>query len=374
MTNANQKIRIGFDGRLLSEPMFGLPRYLLHLLQGVAQSQEIASTVFNYPDQKPKYQDLYTREPIGTPLGNNPILWEHLYLPHHFEKIDIYHAPNNIGLPFASSRKTKKVLTVYDLIPFHFPAVLSWKAFAYWKFSLKLSIHQADRIITGSKTIQDEIVRIFPEAAKKICVLYDCVILPQTLSNSDAVCTKYDLYHKKFLIYHGGYRSYKNVEFLLYCFEKIIHTNQDARLVLTGNCPENISLIIKKLSLEKYIVLPGVIADEDLFALLKSAHFAVSTSISEGFNFPPLEALFVDTHSLVSDIPINREILGNAVTFFNPLDQDDFIKNALNLLSMPKTHPLESTIAERQIQEYLFDAFSKRYIKFYQDVFFQAMR
>ena len=56
-------------------------------------------------------------------------------------------------------------------------------------------------------------------------------------------------------------------------------------------------------------------------ALLNEASGFIYPSIFEGFGIAPLEALSCGTPVAVSDIPVMREVLGDAAIYFDPEDE-----------------------------------------------------
>lgn len=54
-------------------------------------------------------------------------------------------------------------------------------------------------------------------------------------------------------------------------------------------------------------------------------------SLMEGFGLPVLEAMANKCLVLASDIPAHREIAGDAVSYFNPLDVRDIEKKMQNI-------------------------------------------
>jgi len=62
--------------------------------------------------------------------------------------------------------------------------------------------------------------------------------------------------------------------------------------------------------------LLGYVDEESLGALYANARLAVFPSTYEGFHLAPLDALSLGTPVLVSDIPVHREVLGEAALYF----------------------------------------------------------
>lgn len=62
-------------------------------------------------------------------------------------------------------------------------------------------------------------------------------------------------------------------------------------------------------------------AEDNLLAKLYTETVCnIYISLYEGFGFPPLEAASVGTTSLVGDIPVMREVLGDEAYYVDPKD------------------------------------------------------
>ncbi|WP_341577869.1 glycosyltransferase family 1 protein [Microbacterium schleiferi] len=70
----------------------------------------------------------------------------------------------------------------------------------------------------------------------------------------------------------------------------------------------------------KRLAWVGPVTDEELAREYSRARVFVWPSLHEGFGIPPLEAQALGTPVIASDIPINREILGDSALYFAPHD------------------------------------------------------
>ena len=59
---------------------------------------------------------------------------------------------------------------------------------------------------------------------------------------------------------------------------------------------------------DKDIIFTGRISDEQLYDYISNAAILVQPSIYEGFGLPPLEALYLGTTCLLSDIDVFKEL------------------------------------------------------------------
>ena len=77
----------------------------------------------------------------------------------------------------------------------------------------------------------------------------------------------------------------------------------------------------------------GRVSDDELVRLYNQAACFVFPSLYEGFGLPPLEAMACGCPVLVSDIPVEREICGDAALYFNPLDPNDILHTITQYLN-----------------------------------------
>lgn len=83
------------------------------------------------------------------------------------------------------------------------------------------------------------------------------------------------------------------------------------------------------------VIFTGKLDDDKLLYEIASAAFLVQPSLYEGFGLPPLEALYLGTQPIISDIPVFREIYSELpVIFFNMGDKNDLRDKFLNSYSI----------------------------------------
>jgi glycosyltransferase involved in cell wall biosynthesis len=94
--------------------------------------------------------------------------------------------------------------------------------------------------------------------------------------------------------------------------------------------------IIKELANKDYLDITQWYIDKKLINLYKNSLAFVYPTLSEGFGLPPMEAVNAGTLSVVSDIPVLKEIYGDSVLYFNPLDQNSIAHTLNEVLVMNK--------------------------------------
>jgi glycosyltransferase involved in cell wall biosynthesis len=98
----------------------------------------------------------------------------------------------------------------------------------------------------------------------------------------------------------------------------------------------------------------GFISDEQLMECLSAASLLVQPSLYEGFGLPPLEAMVLGTQTLISDIPVFREIYGEyPVTFFKAGDTKDLKEKMMGLLFNQK--PSSPVLSDALLLKYTFE-------------------
>ena len=120
---------------------------------------------------------------------------------------------------------------------------------------------------------------------------------------------------------------YKNVEQLILGTAKL----DGFKLVLLSRIGFSQKTQYQKLALQHGVdieFLNGV-SDEEYARQLCSATALVHASSDEGFGIPIIEAMSVGCPVVCSDIPIFREIAGEAGLYFNPGDADGFASQVM---------------------------------------------
>jgi glycosyltransferase involved in cell wall biosynthesis len=88
------------------------------------------------------------------------------------------------------------------------------------------------------------------------------------------------------------------------------------------------------------IIFTESLQDSELAALYKQALALVHPSSYEGFNLPLVEAMKHSTPLVISDIPVHREVAGEAGFYVDPSSEDSFgigLHEFLNSASLQKT-------------------------------------
>lgn len=161
---------------------------------------------------------------------------------------------------------------------------------------------------------------------------------------------------KNYALYIGNAYPHKNLEFLIKAWEEI-----DMPLVLAGGRSVFYDRLEKRIKNPKIFLIGHV---DDLQVLYKNAKVFVFPTLMEGFGLPPLEAMKAGLPVVASDIPVLREVLGDAAVYFNPHDSED-LKNKLAFATTYRSTLIKKGYS--QVKKYSWERMARETLKVYED-------
>lgn len=127
-------------------------------------------------------------------------------------------------------------------------------------------------------------------------------------------------------------------------------TGRDLRFVVVGRPGGRGEGVLAAMApgLEDGHVIHLVDVDQDeLAALYRSASACLFPSFAEGFGLPPIEAIGCGTPTVVSDIPVHRWVMEDAVLYADPYDIGAIADQLQRLVHDPGAADLRSDLAGR---------------------------
>jgi glycosyltransferase involved in cell wall biosynthesis len=110
------------------------------------------------------------------------------------------------------------------------------------------------------------------------------------------------------------------------------------------------------------VVITGFVSDSVLGGLYRGASAFVLPSLFEGFGMPAAEALALRTPTLVSDLPVLREVtLGAARYLANPSSQDELAEQIAEILDNIDAARPTSELAEAIRNHYAPPTIARQY-------------
>jgi glycosyltransferase involved in cell wall biosynthesis len=216
-------------------------------------------------------------------------------------KTDIVHG-TNYQLPF--SRRAKSIVNFWDMSWAFFPEVVPKRRLAYLKRWVPVAARRADRIICNSQQVKVEICDHFGLDENRVAVIplgVDTTVFKPAERMKDG---------EPYLLYVGTLDPRKNLSRLIEAHARL----KDApRLVLCGakgGSYAELATLVE--SLNANVKFTGYTDPPTLLKYYQHAHVVLLPSLYEGFGLPVLEAMACGIPVLVSDIPVLREVSGDA--------------------------------------------------------------
>lgn len=374
--------KIGIDARFYGPTGKGLGRYAQKLVEHLEKidggNKKRQYVVFlrrkNFDLYKPQYEN-FTKELADFRWYS---LAEQIGFPIflYFQKLDLVHFCH-FNVPLLYRRQF--VVTIHDLILFHYPTVKNTtlnkyfyflKLFAY-RIAIGSAAKRAKKIIAVSKFTKDDIVANLGVSAKTVEVTYEgceqqCFL---NKKSDEEILKKYGIM-KPYLLYVGNAYPHKNLERLVKVFDRIRKSEKELQLVLVGG-KDFFYLQLEKFVCEglfKGIIFPGYVPDSELDVLYKEARLYVFPSLYEGFGLPPLEALAKNTAVVSSNRTSMPEILGDVVCYFNPEDLSSMEKAIRNAFEKEYAKNIDSKKITNRLKRFSWGEMSKKTLQIYKEI------
>ncbi|WP_286831798.1 glycosyltransferase family 4 protein [Sphingobacterium sp. UBA6308] len=237
-------------------------------------------------------------------------LWNLLVLPVRIGRALVY-SPSTHGSLFTRNQ----IVTIHDLISLNFPQQHRLQYY-YFKYFVPLLICRCKKVIAISQFTKDQIMKYYNVQQDKIQVVYNGVERLIYHNQPEYEIEVLRLTEgKPFFVCVGASFEHKNILNLIESIK--VFNNTDYKFVILGKQNAYFQRVIelsKKYALNNVVFL-NYVPTELLLSLYKKAVANIYISLYEGFGFPPLEAAGLGTITLVSDIPIMKEVYGDAVIY-----------------------------------------------------------
>lgn len=187
---------------------------------------------------------------------------------------------------------------------------------------------ESGKIIVVSNHTKKTLIKNFEGINKSnICMMYSPSKIGEQVQDEKNLEEKVKKYDENYYLIVSANRWEKNALRAIKAFIKINekHPGFDKKLVVVGLNPTK-ELIFYKKFLHKNIEYSDYVSDAELVGLYKNADALIFPSLSEGFGYPPLEAIRHGTSVLASKATSIPEILGDAGIYFDPKSIDSIYR------------------------------------------------
>ncbi|MGY3261029.1 glycosyltransferase family 4 protein [Frigoribacterium sp. 2355] len=215
----------------------------------------------------------------------------------------------------SAGRRYPLVLTLHDLIyytnrtpppEFAWPIKLLWRLYHLAWWPQRVLLNRADAVVTVSRTTRDE-MRRHRLTRRPVTVVYNAADPVDPVDPRTAPVSRD-------LVYMGSFMPYKNVAALA----RALPLLDGYRLHLMSRVSGAERASLTALAPAGSLVFHDGASDDEYRETLLGATAVVTASRAEGFGIPLVEGMALGTPAVVSDIPIFREIGGDAALYFDP--------------------------------------------------------
>jgi glycosyltransferase involved in cell wall biosynthesis len=267
--------------------------------------------------------------------------------------------------PGVVSKGTRLVVRYHDALPLLMPHTISEMAYhqASHYQALRCNVEAGALFACVSEATRRDLVAIFPQAESRSTVIHNMVshhyfreespheLVPETLRTRVNYTLLLDLKLEvkklriasgtaagaplDYLLMVSTIEPRKNHVALVSAWERLRATRPGLKLVLVGALGWEHGLIVRRLrpwiDRGELFVLEEVPAEE-LRRLYCHARATVCPSFGEGFDFAGVEAMRCGSPVVASNIPVHREIYGEAAEYFNPYESEDLTRALLAVI------------------------------------------
>lgn len=317
-----------FDARFIRvDHHDGISRFSSELFTAVSKQTEVTALVCNLEQLKVL--------PQGTKhhLVSDPKSpFQELLLPRQLNKLGATVVFSPMQTMGSLGKRYSLVLTLHDLIYYKHrkppgslarPIRLAWRLFHLSFTPVRILLNRAEAVVTISETTK-ALIGANRLTRKPVHVIHNASSMPAVSNSKSAPASRG-------LLYMGSFMPYKNVEVLIESMAALA----DFTLTLCSKVtPRRKKELLAGLPQEvvSRITFANGISESKYQQLLDESFALVTASKDEGFGIPVIEAMSRSIPVVISDVPIFREVAGEAGIFFDPKSSSDFREAVMSLI------------------------------------------
>ncbi len=333
-------IKIGIECESIEQDSWGIARIVSKTLEELARRPQLAADFKFYlyfksriPDYPYLDNPLFVKRLVRVPfLPVSFSLYSYVFLPIRalFDRLNVMYFPNYM-LPLIFVGKSL-VLSVHDAyyearnknIPFRYR--LAYRIFATW------AAWRATGLMALSEFGKREVAAVYRIRPERIVVNHlgiEAPVLADPSRPSD----------RAYLLFVGQAFPRRHLKETLLTFEEIAPEFPELDFVIVGKdkySPPVISGLARRINETlgtERIRLREQVSEAELRNLMMHAQAVTYISDKEAFGLPPLEALAHGAVPVVADVPVSREIFGDAAFFVQaPFSPDKIARTLRNAL------------------------------------------
>ncbi len=325
------RLTVAVDVSAFWEPLTGVGWYLYRLLEHLADRDDVRLRLYgpgfvDKQDVPPPVVELpagVAIEEVRYRVPENLSL-VYYYLADKLRRIQdrliaadgnqVLFAPNYFLPPWFDRCRGALVVTVHDLSFRKVPATLRDSTREDPETHFQSTVQRAARILTDSETVRAELLETGVAGPAQV----HAVTLGPGSVSAEASGEPPAGAPERYVLHVGTLEPRKNLPVLLAAWRSM---STPPTLVLCGRFGWKSEALEREIEAgqdEGWLVHYGYLPSEQVAALYRGALLVVMPSIYEGFGLPAVEAMGAGIPLACSDIPVLREVAGDAAVYVPP--------------------------------------------------------
>jgi len=234
---------------------------------------------------------------------------------------------------------------------------------------------RADHILAISEFTKRELCTLMNVAPERVTVTHLAPPAGFARASDDAL-QAFRLRRKlppAFFLYLGNLEPRKNLVMLVRAYARLRrrHGADLPPLALAGEATwlsDDLFSTIAAEQLERQIILPGYVPEDELPLWYSAATLFVYPSLYEGFGLPVIEAMAAGTPVIAADAASLPEVAGDAAVVLPPADEEQWAAAIERLWQTPAERARWRAAGLRRAAQFTWDACAVRTHRVYEEV------
>jgi len=276
---------------------------------------------------------------------------------------DLIHVPFQFSPVYLCNKPI--ILSMHDLQEFHFPEFFNAYERIERAIRYRMGIEKTKRVIVSFDHIKNDILKYYNVPAERVSVCPIAMSADWSIASesmpAQELRTKYNL-PEKFILYPAQTWPHKNHIRLLAALKILNEKEFPVNLICTGHLNSHykkIKEVMEEYGLNKQVQFLGLVSEQELVGLYKSATLVVIPTLYEAGSGPLYEAMRYLTPVICSTTTSLPDTMNNQLYTFDPLKTEEMAGLIQKMLS-------DKTFTDQNIEN------SKRRIQYYSAFDFTA--
>ncbi|MFS3137178.1 glycosyltransferase family 4 protein [Gluconacetobacter sacchari] len=324
-THDARGLPVHLNGRFLRQTLSGVQRFAIEISAGLARQGAISDIVV--PPSGAEGGDAAAelgQVPVRTVGFGRGHLWEQTVLPWVTSDGLLVNLGNTAPL-----LARRQIVVIHDCGWASVPEAYSARFRAIYRVMQAGLVARRVRIVTVSEFSRREIMQHLGAPAGQVSVIPEGGEHIRAVPADHTVLAANDLLPGRYVLVVGNLVAHKNLRILAKLGQAL-----EARgcvLAIAGARREGIFQQQGGEDMPRAARYLGRVSDGALRALYEHAACFVFPSRYEGFGLPAVEAMACACPVVASDIPVLREVCGEAALFADPFSQEAFVRQVLRV-------------------------------------------